>query len=300
MATLKQATKFLESIIDLRIRDPQEFLDQVLPGLEKLVKRTHKIEANWETEGLGRDFFGESNFLTLKMTALKKTKTTIIGKGMLYDSGGYNIKTSQDGTMFFDRNGAFLTLASAAAIGVNAHVFITNNLVDSFATLPGEILTEPRTGKRIYISNTDAEGRIGLADLLARHGANEKLITIATLTGAAVQVTGDRTFALVHAKNPGKYYKDLLNSTLHGYEFFPAPFHKKYDESVKSKINNADIEQCPSFRAAGSSTAFSFLKEFAATDNYLHLDIAAMMCDADKNGLVWGIKEVEELVRILK
>ncbi len=292
-----EGTKFLEKFINLRQRDPSIFVKEIWNYLSDkgLIGKNSSLESYGD--GFLQTFFGKNNHKLHLQFKDKKTKRLIIGKGVTYDSGGYNIKMSMT-NMHFDRNGALLAIAAGLDTKTDVAVFFVNNMIRDNSPVDGDILTEEHTGKRILITNTDAEGRIGLASLLGQFNKDYKnVLTIATLTGAAVGVTGPRTMALVHSNKKIDYPK-LMKLALSGNEIWPAPFHKEYDESIKTKVIGADLDHCGSFRYAGSSTAFSFLKNFWK-GHQLHLDIAAMSTDKDNNGYIWGIREVTNLLKVL-
>lgn len=291
--------KFLEKFIDLREIDEHVFCNEVLTYLRTEHPKVHVHKSTWNLDKdftLGSQFFGFGHFIVLDVGDTAG-ETIILGKGVCYDTGGYNLKTNMEG-MYYDRNGALLAIAATLDTGVPSRVFFTSNVIRPDSPVHGQIMKQGKV--KVVISNTDAEGRIGLASLLhSVRKTHKNVLTIATLTGAAVQVTGNRTYALVHS-NEKSDYTSFMQLALDGYDLWPAPFHKEYDVAVKSKINGADVDSCPKFAGAGSSTAFSFLKTFAKDKHYMHLDIAAMMTTSDGNGLVWGLEEVEALLGILK
>ena len=287
--------KFLKKFINLREKSPL-LVTQTITGYLSKIKGVNVDIIKPNTESLIYKFFGSHSYIVHISYNNKLTKKILIGKGVCYDSGGYNIKQNMS-TMHYDKNGALLSIAASLDTKTDCAVFFVNNLVLPGSVVSGEILMEPATGLKILIEDTDAEGRIGLADLLARFNYYDSVLTIATLTGAAVQVTGERTYALVHSNKPDDYHK-LIDLYLKGLKLYPAPTHKEYNDSIDSKVKGADIINLPSYRGAGSSIAFSFLKRFWK-GHQLHLDIAGMMLDKNHNGLVWGIEEVTELLKIL-
>lgn len=293
-------TKFLESMIDVRVSNPHVFVDLVIDTIKKLSSKfiIDKDICQTRTTSLSKQFFGDFNTVEL-LVVPKKNKysgTCIVGKGVCYDTGGLNLKLRQNGDMFFDRNGALLSIASSLDHGVVSNTYFTFNKIGSNTILPGTIISKDK--HKILIDDTDAEGRILLADGLLNLQSNKninKIITIATLTGSAVSMTGERTFAMVHSNQHKIDYPKLLNNTLKGMEYWIAPAHKDYEHAHDTKIKGATACNSGNYRGAGSSTAFSFLKRFT-TKHLLHLDIAAMMTTKDGNGLVWGLKEVKSLL----
>ncbi len=297
-------TQFLEEFIDLREKDPDEVTLRVLLFFQKHNIHYQSTEAS--PQQLVSQFFNESPARIVRVFASDSSihpETLLIGKGVCYDTGGYSLKNTMKG-MHYDKNGALLAIASAIDHNVDAVVFFVSNMIHDRAPVEDDILTEPNTKLRVLIDDTDAEGRIGLASLIAEYGRDyANVITLATITGSAVNVTGDRTFALAHTNfaktDYPKILKAALKGTKHPAKMWPAPFHKDYDKAIDTKVKGADVRSCGSFKGAGSSTAFSFLKRFREPGKRLmHLDIAAMMLDADGNGLVFGLKEVGELIKI--
>jgi len=286
--------EFLKAFINLRDKEPY----CVANAVEKYLKRRkHKVESSYLLGGsLVHQFFQSGKLILINPDRIKKDATMLLGKGVCFDTGGYNLKHGMDG-MFFDKNGALLAIAAALDNGVPAAVFFVDNMIHCDAPVQGEILKEPITGKHVLIDDTDAEGRIGLASLLADYTRSVKgVITIATLTGAAVNFTGERTYGLVHSNR----HEDLMSVLKAKLELWPAPTHKDYDDAVLTKVKGADVRSCGKFKGAGSSTAFSFLKHFNHGKHHIHLDMAAMMNDKDGNGLVWGLPEVKYLLGLMR
>lgn len=298
-------TKFLKKFIDMREKNPSVVTDAILDFLDKHKVSYEKFEAD---KGLLPDFFGQNYIIHINPMAKYLQAPLLVGKGVCFDTGGYNIKTgSYMKGMHYDKTGAILAIAAAIDHKVSAAVFFVNNMIDYRAPVEGDILTETGTGLKVLIDNTDAEGRIGLAHLLATIGYKyDSAITIATLTGAAIVALGERTYAAVHSYYPDNTIKSttLKSKLLHaaiidGAEFWPLPEHAKYDKAINTKVKGADVRNCGDFKGAGSQTAFSFLKRFTKKP-LLHLDIAGMDTDANGNGNIWGLKEVGMLLKILK
>jgi leucyl aminopeptidase len=207
-------------------------------------------------------------------------KVTLVGKGVCFDTGGYDLKPSAAMlTMKKDMGGAATVLAIAAmAMGARLDVRLrvlipaVENSVSGHAMRPGDVYRS-RKGLTVEIGNTDAEGRLVLADALADADdeAPELLIDIATLTGAARAATGmelppfftdDDALATALAKAAAETHDPLWRLPLwRGYEF-----------SLASPI--ADLNNAPSYNYAGAITAALFLNRFVAkSKSWLHLDI---------------------------
>ncbi|NJP10925.1 MAG: leucyl aminopeptidase [Leptolyngbyaceae cyanobacterium RU_5_1] len=226
--------------------------------------------------------------LTYKPEGTPRRKLAIIGKGLTFDSGGLNIKVSGSGIemMKTDMGGAGATLGAAKAIAqlkpdVEVHFIsaATENMISGHAMHPGDILTASN-GKTIEINNTDAEGRLTLADALvfAEKLGVEAIVDLATLTGACVIALGDDIAGLWSPSD------DLANQLLtasetSGEKLWRMPMEEKYFEGMKSVV--ADMKNTGP-RPGGAITAALFLKQFIKNTAWAHLDVA---------GPVWADKE---------
>jgi leucyl aminopeptidase len=226
--------------------------------------------------------------LTYKPAGTAKRKLAIIGKGLTFDSGGLNIKGAGSGieTMKMDMGGAAATLGAAKVISqmkpeVEVHFIVaaTENMINGRAMHPGDILTASN-GKTIEVNNTDAEGRLTLADALvfAEKLGVDAIVDLATLTGACIIALGDDIAGMW---TPDDQIATQLAqaSELAGEKFWRMPLEEKYFEGMKSQI--ADMKNTGP-RAGGSITAALFLKQFVKEIPWAHLDIA---------GPVWADKE---------
>ncbi len=226
--------------------------------------------------------------LTYKPQGTPRRKLAIIGKGLTFDSGGLNIKGAGSGIemMKTDMGGAGATLGAAKAIAqlkpdVEVHFItaVTENMISGRAIHPGDILTASN-GKTIEINNTDAEGRLTLADALVYTEKLEvdAIVDLATLTGACVIALGDNIAGLW---SPNDELADQLlkASGESGEKLWRMPMEEKYFESMKSGI--ADMKNTGA-RAGGAISAAIFLKQFVKDTPWAHLDVA---------GPVWADKE---------
>ncbi|HEY9635894.1 MAG TPA: leucyl aminopeptidase [Coleofasciculaceae cyanobacterium] len=226
--------------------------------------------------------------LTYKPEGAPKRKVAIVGKGLTFDSGGLNIKVAGSGIemMKTDMGGAAATLGAAKAIAqlkpdVEVHFIsaATENMISGQAMRPGDILTASN-GKTIEVNNTDAEGRLTLADALvfAEKLGVDAIVDLATLTGACIIALGNDIGGLWSTD-------DSLASQLKaagegaGEKFWQLPLEEKYFDGLKSPI--ADMKNTGP-RPGGSITAALFLKQFVKQTPWAHLDIA---------GPVWTDKE---------
>jgi leucyl aminopeptidase len=226
--------------------------------------------------------------LTYKPDGTPKRKLAIVGKSLTFDSGGLNIKGAGSGieTMKMDMGGGAATLGAAKAIAklkpeVEIHFICaaTENMISGHAMHPGDILTASN-GKTIEVNNTDAEGRLTLADALvfAEKLGVDAIVDLATLTGACVVALGDRIAGLWSTDEAlAAQLKEA--SELAGEKFWQMPMEEGYFEGMKSPI--ADMKNTGP-RIGGSITAALFLKQFIKETPWAHLDIA---------GPVWADKE---------
>ncbi len=226
--------------------------------------------------------------LTYKPQGTPRRKLAIVGKGLTFDSGGLNIKV-QGGieTMKMDMGGAAATFGAAKAIGlikpdVEVHFIsaITENMISGHAMHPGDILTASN-GKTIEVNNTDAEGRLTLADALvfADKLGVDAIVDLATLTGACVVALGD-DIAGLWSSDDTVANQLLAAGEKGGEKYWRMPLEEKYFESLKAI--HADMKNTGP-RAGGSITAALFLKQFVDKTPWAHLDIAGpVWTDKDK------------------
>lgn len=227
--------------------------------------------------------------LTYRPATTPRKKLAIIGKGLTFDSGGLNIKPTGSGIemMKTDMGGAGATLGAAKAIAqlkpadVEVHFIsaATENMISGHAMHPGDILTASN-GKTIEINNTDAEGRLTLADALvfADQLGVDAIVDLATLTGACVVALGEDIAGLW---SPNDELADELMQAANsaGEKLWKMPMEEKYFEGLKSVV--ADMKNTGP-RSGGAITAALFLKQFVKETAWAHLDVA---------GPVWADKE---------
>lgn len=213
----------------------------------------------------------------------KDAKTLgLVGKGLTFDSGGISIKPSAGmDEMKFDMLGgaAVLGIMSAVAklkpkLNIIAVVPSTENMSGGKAYKPGDILTA-YNGKTIEILNTDAEGRLILADGLSyitEHFKLDGLIDFATLTGAVIVALGHR-YSAVMTNNQAFADELILAGDTTQDRLWQLPLDDEYAEDIKSKI--ADVKNTGTAREAGTIAAGAFLHEFVKGDTpWCHVDIA--------------------------
>ena len=203
----------------------------------------------------------------------------LVGKGVTFDSGGISIKPAERmEEMKYDMSGAAAVLAAVDAIaelGIEANVIAlvpaTENLPSGSAVKPGDVIRS-LSGKTIEIINTDAEGRLILADALAYAARFDPaaVVDCATLTGAVVVALGNHAIGLMG--NNGDLIDELRAAGLRtGDKCWPLPLWDEYRKLIESPV--ADIKNSGG-RAAGTITAGWFLKEFVGEVPWAHMDIA--------------------------
>ncbi|CDR95323.1 leucine aminopeptidase, putative [Babesia bigemina] len=235
------------------------------------------------------------------------TKATIalVGKGIMFDSGGLNIKSasSEIELMKFDMGGMSAVFAAAEAIGtlkpsgVVVH-FISatcENMAGSKAYRPGDIITASN-GKTIEVINTDAEGRLTLADALvyAEKLGVDYIIDLATLTGGCIVALGFK-YGGYFANNEelnSSFVKALEKS---GELAWRMPLAKEYADCLESKV--ADLNNCSYKVKASTISAALFLKEFVERTKWIHWDIAGTAFDRNTGrGTGYGVRTLVNLV----
>ena len=252
-------------------------------------------EARMEQEGMGsllsvsHGSDEPAKLIVLKYTPANASEEggkllAFVGKGITFDSGGISLKPGDNmELMKYDMTGGATVMGAMRAIAqlkpsipVLGVVPCAENLPSGKATKPGDVV-KAMTGKTIEVINTDAEGRLILADAIAyakKLGATT-IVDIATLTGAVTVALGDVNTAVIGTD------QDLIDEIIAagkeaGEKFWQLPLDQEYSEQIKSDI--ADIKNVGG-KKAGTITAAAFLKEFADGVSWAHLDIA---------GTAWG------------
>ena len=211
-----------------------------------------------------------------------KTDVTLglVGKGVTFDTGGISLKPSLSmENMKGDMSGGAAVIAGMCAIAdlkvplrVLAVIAATENMPSGHAYRPGDVLTAAN-GKTIEITNTDAEGRLVLADALwyAREQGATHVMDLATLTGAMAVALGD-FYAGLFANDDAWADEILRAADVSGDHLWRFPLHPRYRRYVDSRY--ADMKNSSDLREAGAVLAAEFLKEFAGEGPWAHLDIA--------------------------
>jgi leucyl aminopeptidase len=231
-----------------------------------------------------------------------------VGKAVTFDSGGISIKpAAKMHEMKFDMCGGAAVIEAVGAIAalrlpvrVVGVVGATENLPSGRSMKPGDIV-RARNGTTIEINNTDAEGRLVLADCLTHAidlGA-ERLVDLATLTGGVVTALGD-AYAGLFANDDGWAAKVTAAGALTGERLWRLPLDPEYARMIEGRY--ADIVNSTEARKATAITAAEFLHRFAGDVPWAHLDIAGTAYDAGrpyaaKGGAGWGVRLLVELAR---
>lgn len=209
-----------------------------------------------------------------------KKRIILVGKAVTFDSGGLSIKPA-DGmmTMKCDMAGAAAVIGVFQALtkldlNIEVHgIFLAvENMPSGNAYRPGDVV-KAMDGTTIEVLNTDAEGRVTLADALSYANTlkPDVIIDLATLTGACVVALGDDISAIMTQDK--KLRDGLLDASKEAGEYlWPLPLHEPYQELIKSKV--ADIKNIGGGRAGGAITAGLFLQHFVGKTPWAHLDIA--------------------------
>lgn len=257
-------------------------------------------------------------FVVLKYQPTKsKPKKTValVGKSIMFDSGGLSLKPSEAmEDMKIDMSGGatvlgtFLALANLSKLGYEVPHTVygilpaCENMPSGSATRPGDIVTA-MNGKTIEVLNTDAEGRLTLADALvyAEKECNaDIMIDLATLTGACMVALGtDLTGMFSNHEALGDQFRAIADAE--GDELWQMPLYAPYAKKMKSDI--ADLKNIGGGRYGGAITAAVFLAEFVDTAHWIHCDIAGPAYRNDEPKGTWGKGAtgwgVQTLVRFL-
>ncbi|MCQ8188760.1 leucyl aminopeptidase [Streptomyces rugosispiralis] len=231
--------------------------------------------------GVGQGSEAPPRLVRIAYTHPKAEKTlALVGKGITYDSGGISLKPAgHNETMKCDMSGAaavFAAVVTAAKLGLRVNLTgwlaLAENMPSGSATRPGDVLSM-YGGKTVEVLNTDAEGRLVLADAITRAGEEkpDAIVDVATLTGAMVLALGNRTFGIMTND-------EAFRTTLHeiagevGEQSWPMPLPDHLRKGIDSPV--ADLANMGE-RMGGGLVAGIFLKEFVADGiTWGHLDIA--------------------------
>ena len=274
------------------ILHPDEYAKRLSPlkkdGLKVTIydkKKLRKLGMN-ALLGVGMGSIRGSYLVTMEWNGAKNKSRPLafVGKGVTFDTGGYSLKPARFmEDMTYDMAGSAavvglmknlaLRKAKINAVGV---VGLVENMVSGVAQRPGDIV-KSYSGKTIEVLNTDAEGRLVLADALTfteRKFKPKFIVDLATLTGAIIVCLGSEYAGLF--SNDDKLSKQILKAGEKVEEkLWRMPLHKNYDKLMNSK--NADVQNINYVGGAGSTTAAQFLQRFILNKTpWAHLDIAGM------------------------
>jgi len=231
-----------------------------------------------------------------------------VGKAVTFDSGGISLKPgAKMAEMKFDMSGGAAALEATVAVArlglpvrLVTVVGATENLPSGRSVKPGDIVTAAN-GKTIEVNNTDAEGRLVLADCLCHAvelGA-ERIVDLATLTGAVIIALGS-TYAGVIASDDQFAEEIVAAGERTGEIVWRLPLHEEYDELVKGAY--ADLDNAPEGRKAGTIVGGAFLSNFVGDTPWAHLDIAGSAWDlgrgyAPKGASGYGVRLLVDLAK---
>ncbi|HSI26086.1 MAG TPA: leucyl aminopeptidase [Aeromicrobium sp.] len=242
-----------------------------------------------------------------------KVHLALVGKGITFDSGGLSIKTGVGmQTMKIDMAGAAAVVGATAAIArlglpirITAIACLAENMPSGDATRPGDILTI-RNGATVEVLNTDAEGRLVLADglALAAEAKPNAIVDAATLTGACIVALGDRTAGLM--SNDDAVTQQVLEAAARsGEPVWPLPIPDEIaDKVTTSKV--ADLRQHNPKAAGGALFAAAFLSKFVDGRPWAHIDLAGPAFNEEgpygytpAGGTGFGVRTLVELAEVL-
>ena len=271
---------------------PDEIARRSMGGLLAVTKGSHE----------------EPRFIVLRYNG-GGPRLALVGKAVTFDTGGISIKPSAKmQEMKMDMSGGSAAIEATAAIArlglpVNLLCVVpsTENMPAGHATRPGDIITISN-GKTVEVNNTDAEGRLILADGLAFAAAEgaERIIDLATLTGAIVTALGS-TYAGLFSNDDDLSAAIAAAADTTGELVWRMPLHRDFKDLTTGKV--ADLVNVSEARKASSAYAGSFLEEFVDGKPWAHLDIAGVAWDQDNRDYVgkgasgWGVRLLVDLVR---
>jgi leucyl aminopeptidase len=297
-----------ESFVD-RVR--QAFAGVASVKIEVLDEAAMRLMGMGSIVGVGQGSRRPSQIMLVEYSGGSGAPLALVGKGITFDSGGISIKPAlgmwemkADMSGAASVMGAVLSLAkSKAPVNVVAVAALSENMPGGNAQRPGDVV-RTMSGKTIEVLNTDAEGRLVLADANEYVIAKRKpagLVNIATLTGSIVQALNDE-YAGLFARDEGLGAALIAAGKSSGEEIWRMPLHKNYIEDMKSDI--ADIKNVVEGGGPGAGLGATFIGYFVdPATPWAHLDIAGVnWADrADpltpKGASGWGVRILDEFVR---
>ena len=293
-------------------KSPEEFIQNVNNLLESSDVNVKVFDQKWLEEnnfggvlGVAKGSDRAPYLVVGKYNEKAKYQIALIGKGVLFDSGGYSLKSPAGmETMKTDMSGAAsawgvinLVARTNQDIGLTVYTPIVENMVSGSAIRPGDVL-KARNGKTIEVLNTDAEGRLIMADALAFAAeSNPDLICdIATLTGASYVALGLDVGAVF--SNNKDVESKFIEAAKNTYEdFHSLPLYSKYRKLIDSNL--ADMKNTGG-RFGGAITAALLLQEFIGDNKWMHLDIAGPARSDNRKGATgFGVLSLYEYFKSL-
>ena len=293
-------------------KSPEQFINKVKDLVDSSGIEVEVYDQKWLEEnnfggvlGVGKGSDRPPYFLVGKYNSKAKYQVSLIGKGVLFDTGGYSLKSPAGmETMKTDMSGAAsawgvinIIARTNQDIGLTVYTPIVENMVSGSAIRPGDVL-KTRNGKTIEVMNTDAEGRLIMSDALAFAAeTNPDLICdIATLTGASYVALGLDIGAIF--SNNSDLEKKFIESAKNTNEnFHPLPLFDGYRNLIDSDL--ADMKNTGG-RFGGAITAALLLKEFIGENDWIHLDIAGPARSDNRKGATgFGVLSLYEFFKNL-
>ena len=293
-------------------KSPEEFIDKVKELVDSSDIDVEVYDKKWLEEnnfggvlGVGKGSDRPPYFLVGKYNTKAKYQVSLIGKGVLFDTGGYSLKSPAGmETMKTDMSGAAsawgvinIIARTNQDIGLTVYTPIVENMVSGSAIRPGDVL-KTRNGKTIEVMNTDAEGRLIMSDALAFAAeTNPDLICdIATLTGASYVALG-LDIGAIFSNNSDLEMKFIESAKNTNENFHPLPLFDGYRNLIDSDL--ADMKNTGG-RFGGAITAALLLKEFIGENDWIHLDIAGPARSDNRKGATgFGVLSLYEFFKSL-
>ena len=293
-------------------KSPEEFINKVRELVDSSGIEVEVYDQKWLEEndfggvlGVGKGSDRPPYFLVGKYNSKAKYQVSLIGKGVLFDTGGYSLKSPAGmETMKTDMSGAAsawgvinIIARTNQDIGLTVYTPIVENMVSGSAIRPGDVL-KTRNGKTIEVMNTDAEGRLIMSDALAFAAETDPdlICDIATLTGASYVALGLDIGAIF--SNNSDLEKKFIESAKNTNEnFHPLPLFDGYRNLIDSDL--ADMKNTGG-RFGGAITAALLLKEFIGENDWIHLDIAGPARSDNRKGATgFGVLSLYEFFKNL-
>ena len=293
-------------------KSPEEFINKVNELVDSSGIEVEAYDQKWLEEnnfggvlGVGKGSDRPPYFLVGKYNSNAKYQVSLIGKGVLFDTGGYSLKSPAGmETMKTDMSGAAsawgvinIIARTNQDIGLTVYTPIVENMVSGSAIRPGDVL-KTRNGKTIEVMNTDAEGRLIMSDALAFAAETDPdlICDIATLTGASYVALGLDIGAIF--SNNSDLEKKFIESAKNTNEnFHPLPLFDGYRNLIDSDL--ADMKNTGG-RFGGAITAALLLKEFIGENDWIHLDIAGPARSDNRKGATgFGVLSLYEFFKNL-